>query len=61
MEDDKPIRKFVEMIGEAQQEQVRNQLRILDGLFAKAVGEKDWAAALRIQSEAATLLARTRR
>lgn len=55
-----PIRKFVEMIGKSPAERDRNQLRLLDALFAKAVAEKDWAAALKIQAEAASLLKRAK-
>jgi hypothetical protein len=57
---DNEIKKFADMIGAEPQEQARNQLRILDGLFARAVAEKEWAAALKIQAEAALLLKRTR-
>lgn len=54
------IKKFADMLGSSPQAQAQNQLRILDGLFAKAVAEKDWAAALKIQAEAACILKRAR-
>lgn len=55
-----PIKKFAEMVGESPAERARNQLRLLDALFAKAVAEKDWGAALKIQAEAASLLKRAK-
>ena len=50
------IKKFAELMNASRQAQQENRLMILDALFAKAVAEKDWAAALKIQAEAANVL-----
>lgn len=55
-----PLKKLSELVDVPPDKRLKHQLRILDGLLAQAVKDKDYAAALKIFSESKTMLSRAR-
>ena len=51
-----PLKRLSEMVDMPPHERMRHQLRILDGLMAAAVRDKDYIAALRITESARNIL-----
>lgn len=53
-----PIAKLSEMLELTPDDRAKHQLRILDGLFAKAIKADKYESALKIMDEARTILTR---
>ena len=53
-----PLRKFVDLLAMTNDERLRQQLRLLDGLLARAVSSGKFTEALAIEKRADELLRR---
>ena len=58
---EKPIRRLSELIDVEPRERIREELRILEGLMAQAIRDKDWTGSLKIFESAHEILKRAPR
>jgi hypothetical protein len=53
-----PLKRFTDLLDLGQRERIKEELRILEGLMAQAVRDKDWGGTLKIFEAAHKLLLR---